>query len=133
MSTKELYRVPDVMALLSSGHTVTVVSNNSETAIRAFIQSRDIADLFDGVVGRTRARYDDLKPTPYLLHRALGERGARPAESFLIGDSLTDIQAARAAGVAAVAFANKADKQRSFAAAGPDALILAMSELAAAA
>ena len=39
------------------------------------------------------------KPRPGMLLRALADAGASPAESLMIGDKETDMQAARAAGV----------------------------------
>jgi phosphoglycolate phosphatase-like HAD superfamily hydrolase len=51
----------------------------------------------------------------------------------LIGDSATDIEAARAARTAVIAYANKPGKQDRFVPLRPDALITAMSDLTAAA
>ncbi|NMH80072.1 HAD hydrolase-like protein [Pseudonocardia xinjiangensis] len=85
----------------------------------------------DGIAGRTRARVEDLKPEPYLLRRALGDREAEPADAGLIGDSITDIQAARAAGTAVIAFANKPGKDRALRSFEPEALIRSMDEVAA--
>jgi HAD superfamily hydrolase (TIGR01662 family) len=123
--------VEAIEALRASGHTVTIVSNNSEAAIRAFIDEHGLADQVDGIAGRTRARVEDLKPEPYLLRRALGDRGAEPADAVLIGDSITDIQAARAAGTAVIAFANKPGKDRALRSFEPEALIRSMDEVAA--
>jgi HAD superfamily hydrolase (TIGR01662 family) len=120
-----------IEALRSSGHTVTIVSNNSEAVIRAFIDERGLCGQVDGVAGRTRARAEDLKPEPYLLRRALDDRGAKPADAVLIGDSITDIQAARAAGTAVIAFANRPGKDRALCSFEPEVLIRSMDEIAA--
>lgn len=122
-----------IAALRRSGHTITIVSNNSEQAIHAFIEAHALVGEVDGVIGRTRSREKDLKPEPYLLRRALDERGAEPGEAALIGDSVTDIQAARAAGTAAIAYANKPGKDQVLRTFQPDALVASMSEIAAAA
>jgi HAD superfamily hydrolase (TIGR01509 family) len=121
--------VDAIAALHASDHTITIVSNNSEAAIRAFVEGHDLAGHVDGVVGRTRARAEDLKPDPFLLHRALDERAAKPSEAVLVGDSITDIQAARGAGVAVIAYANKPGKDRALGSFEPDALITSMDEL----
>jgi HAD superfamily hydrolase (TIGR01662 family) len=118
-----------IESLRASGHTVTIVSNNSEQAIHAFIDAHALADQIDGVVGRTRARAQDLKPEPYLLDRALEQLGAKPADAVLVGDSITDIQAARAAGTAAIAYANKPGKDSALRSFEPDALINSMDEI----
>lgn len=117
-------------SLRASEHTVTIVSNNSEQAIRAFVETHALADEIDGVVGRTRARAQDLKPEPYLLDRALEQLAAKPADAVLVGDSITDIQAARAAGTAAIAYANKLGKDRALRSFEPDVLIKSMNEIA---
>ncbi|GAA4544360.1 HAD-IIIA family hydrolase [Pseudonocardia xishanensis] len=118
-----------IKALRGSGHTITIVSNNSESAIRGFVELHGLDGEIDGVVGRTRPRTEDLKPEPYLLRRALDERDAAPTEAVLIGDSVTDIQAARAAGTAAIAYANKPGKDRALRSFEPDALIKSMDEI----
>jgi HAD superfamily hydrolase (TIGR01662 family) len=122
-----------IESLRASRHTVTIVSNNSERAIHAFIGAHALAEQIDGVVGRTRARAQDLKPEPYLLDRALEQLGAKPADAVLVGDSITDIQAARAAGTAAIAYANKPGKDSALRSFEPDALIKSMDEIAHAA
>jgi len=60
-------------------------------------------------------------------------RAAAPSDAVLIGDSVTDIQAARAAGTAAIAYANKPGKDRALRSFDPDALITSMDEIAHAA
>lgn len=122
-----------IKALRGSGHTITIVSNNSELAIRAFVDLHGLRDQIEGVVGRTRSRTEDLKPEPYLLRRALDEHAAAPAEAVLVGDSTTDIEAAQAAGTAAIAYANKPRKRETLYMLKPDWLITSMSELVEAA
>lgn len=71
-----------------------------------------------------------MKPDPFPVREAVRELGAEPAECVLIGDSETDIEAAHAAGVTAIGYANKPGKRERFAAA--DALIDSMAELVSA-
>ncbi|MEU7816570.1 HAD hydrolase-like protein [Pseudonocardia sp. NPDC049154] len=52
----------------------------------------------------------------------------RALAARLVGDSVTDIQAARAAGTAAIAFADKPGKDRALRSFEPDALITSMDE-----
>ena len=52
-----------------------------------------------------------------------------PDACVLIGDSTTDILAARAAGTAVIAYANKHHKRDSFAAYRPDAIIDSITDL----
>jgi beta-phosphoglucomutase-like phosphatase (HAD superfamily) len=73
-------------------------------------------------------------PTPayssrILVQRAIDLLRTTPNACVLIGDSTTDILAARAAGTAVIAYANKHDKRDSFAAYRPDAIIDAITDL----
>jgi phosphoglycolate phosphatase-like HAD superfamily hydrolase len=47
---------------------------------------------------------EDSKPDPDIIHAALKRAPASPAEAIMIGDTPYDIEAARRAGVAAIAF-----------------------------
>jgi HAD superfamily hydrolase (TIGR01509 family) len=66
-------------------------------ALRAAIGADDAID------GATNA--DDVpssKPAPDLVHRALELAGTRPEESVFVGDTVWDIRAAHAAGIACI-------------------------------
>jgi beta-phosphoglucomutase-like phosphatase (HAD superfamily) len=71
-----------------------------------------------------------LKPSPYLLLQAATALTVHPSECTFIGDSLSDIEAARTAGVRSVGYANKPGKIAKFRAAGADAVIEAITDLA---
>ncbi|GAB7041541.1 hypothetical protein JCM9533A_53910 [Catenuloplanes niger JCM 9533] len=62
------------------------------------------------VVGRAYADPARMKPDPAPVLAAMRELNAEPGECVLIGDSISDLTAARRAGVAAIAFANKPGK-----------------------
>ena len=47
---------------------------------------------------------EDSKPDPDIIHAALKRAKASPAEAIMIGDTPYDIEAARRAGVEAIAF-----------------------------
>jgi hypothetical protein len=72
------------------------------------------------ISARTDADPSLMKPNPHLVWQALDKLGADPKRTILVGDSLTDIEAAKAAGVLAVGYANKPGKADRFAAAGED-------------
>ena len=73
-----------------------------------------------------------MKPHPYPVLQALAALGADPTthagSAVLIGDSRTDVDAARAAGIRALAYANKPPKSRLLADA--DAVITSLEPLA---
>lgn len=116
-------------ALRSTGHTVTIVSNNSAAAVHAFLHAHDLDAVVEQVVGRSDPDPNLLKPHPHLVTLAINKLSAPPGECVLIGDSTTDITAARAAGTAAIAYASKPGKAHALAAHAPDAIIGAMAEL----
>jgi HAD superfamily hydrolase (TIGR01509 family) len=115
--------------LTRSGRTVTVVSNNSAAAVRAFVEAEGLGDCFRGVVARVDPDPSLLKPNPHLLLQAAAALGAPPASCALLGDSVTDVEAARRAGAGSIAFANKPDKRDPLLAAGPDALISSLRDV----
>lgn len=123
--------VRDALASLTrSGHTITIVSNNSTAAVRAFLTAHRLTDQLRGVVARTEPDPALLKPNPHLLLLAIGQLRTEPSDCVLIGDSTTDITAAHAAGTAVIAYGNKSHKRAAFAPHGPDAIIDDMREIA---
>jgi HAD superfamily hydrolase (TIGR01509 family) len=119
-------------ALTSTGHTVTVVSNNSAPAVHAFVDAEHLNGAIRGVVARTEADPSLLKPDPHLLLLAARTLGAAPATCLLLGDSVTDVEAAHRAGTGSIAFANRPDKRDRFLAASPDAMVSSLLDVAAA-
>ncbi len=72
------------------------VTNKAGRFTTALLARTDLSQFFDCVVsGDTVSR---RKPDPLPLLHACERLGARPAEALVIGDSLNDVQAARAAG-----------------------------------
>ena len=72
-----------------------------------------------------------MKPNPFLLTRALQAVGdLDPASALMIGDSESDITAARTTGVPAIGFANKPGKQQRLADAGATVVVANMNQLA---
>jgi phosphoglycolate phosphatase len=99
-----------------AGRQVAAVSNNSQPAVTAYIDRHGIQ--LDAIVGRTSADPALLKPSPHLVLRALAALGATAGESILLGDSPSDIDAARHAGIVAIGYANKPGKHQRLATAG---------------
>jgi phosphoglycolate phosphatase len=80
------------------GLALGCVTNKAERFTRDLLVLADLARFLDCVVcGDTVAR---RKPDPLPVLHACERLGARPAETLVIGDSLNDVQAARAAGCA---------------------------------
>lgn len=115
-------------ACQATGRPVAVVSNNSAEAIHAYLRRHGLVPLVAHVQGRDTHDPDLMKPNPSPLRVALTALDAEPDGAVLIGDSLTDLQAARAAGVRVIGYANKPHKLTLLAHA--DALTTSMRTLA---
>ncbi|MCU7724564.1 HAD family phosphatase [Actinoplanes sp. KI2] len=110
------------------GLPVAIVSNNSAPAVEAYLAAHGLITLVTPIVGRAYADPARMKPHPGPVLDAARYLGAAPADCTLIGDSLTDIEAARAAGVRVVGYANRTWKVAAFASA--DAVVTSMGHLA---
>ncbi|MFF3854700.1 HAD family hydrolase [Micromonospora sp. NPDC002575] len=119
-----------IVAAHRTGRRVAVVSNNSAACVRAYLSAGRLTPYVHPVVGRPEGAPGRMKPDPYPVLAALRELDAAPADCVLVGDSATDVEAAHAAGIAAIGYANKPGKRARLAAA--DATIDSMAELVAA-
>jgi HAD superfamily hydrolase (TIGR01662 family) len=116
----------------SSGRQVAIVSNNSTRAVCRYLTEHRVERLVTTAVGRQHGRPDLMKPNPYPLHAALEVLDIHPGESVLIGDSPSDMQAAHAAGVTGIGYANRDGKRDALERAGAVAVVEAMTSLASA-
>lgn len=114
----------------SDGRPVVLVSNNSVKAVRAYVKQHQLGHLVADIVARSSSDASLMKPNPHLLNTAIATLGVEASACVMIGDSVTDVQAARRAGCAAVAYANKPRKINLFSRLGCDAVIGSMAELA---
>ncbi|MDI5967144.1 HAD family hydrolase [Streptantibioticus silvisoli] len=112
------------------GTRVWVVSNNAGSAIEQYVDAHQLRSLVAGCFGRSPGRPESMKPSPELLRAALRAARAEPEEALFIGDAVRDVEAAHAAGMTAVGYANKPGKAKTLAAAGAVAVVSAMAELA---
>ncbi len=85
--------------------------------------------LVDVVAGLEDTERHKPDPAP-LLHGAAG-LGVDPATCVYVGDAVVDVEAARAAGMGAVAVTWGAGEAGALAASGPDAVLDTVGELAA--
>ncbi len=105
--------------LVAQGFTVTIVSNNSVEAVRAFLTWHDLVEQVRRISARTTGDVARLKPSPALLEAAIRAFGASPGQCVMVGDSPADIEAARAAAIASVALVTEPAKRKSLAALHP--------------
>lgn len=122
--------VQALRAARDTGRHVAVVSNNSAECVREYLTLHGLVEIVDEVIGRPPLRPDLMKPSPHPLLTAASAFGVPPSLTVLIGDSLTDVEAAHAAGARSIGYANKPAKEAWLADAGADAVVLGMREIA---
>jgi len=120
-----------LQALHDSGRRVAIVSNNSIEAVQDYLGRHELSDTFDQIV----ARYDGmdphrLKPDDHLVRLALDRLDISVSTTTFLGDSPSDIQAGRAAGLSTIGYASRPPKRQLLIDAGVDAIVDTMTELA---
>ena len=126
---------PDLTDVLSacheSGRQVAIVSNNSARAVRIYLDIHELTGQIGAVAARTGHDPALLKPSSYLIKQAASELGTVPSACALIGDSPSDIAAARSARASSIGYAATSGGTRQLLAAGADAIITTMADLVA--
>jgi phosphoglycolate phosphatase len=111
------------------GCTVGCVTNKPEQFTERLLKTLGIFDQFQIVVsGDTLPK---KKPDPYPLLYCAERYQADPARSVMVGDSVNDIQAARAAGFRILCVSYGYNHGNDIGTEGPDAVIGNLAELAA--
>lgn len=90
--------------LKAEGYLLGIVTNDTESGARAQAGKLGLDHLFDAVIG-----YDSghgRKPDPGPIQAFLDRFAIQPHEAALVGDTLHDLDAARAAGVLAIGVAS---------------------------
>jgi phosphoglycolate phosphatase len=118
-----------VTSCRESGRSVSVVSNNSESAVNTYLAQHGLDDRIDLVVARTDHDAALLKPNPHLVEKALAALTAEPTACAFVGDSTTDIEAARLVGVPSIGYANRPGKHSLLADAEADTIINSLADL----
>lgn len=112
-----------------SGRPLAIVSNNGTPAITAYLDLYNLRNSVSFISARTDSNVALLKPSPHLLNQALAALHVTPDKAIFIGDSTSDIEAAQAATVRSIGYANKPSKFGAFTSMRPAAVILSMSAL----
>lgn len=118
-----------VAALVGAGAVVGVVTAKGRQAAEETLRRVGL----DGLITVLGARDDtpSHKPDPAPLLAALAKVGQTPKSAAYVGDAVFDVQAAQAAGMAAVAVTWGAGQAGELAALAPDAICRDADELAA--
>jgi HAD superfamily hydrolase (TIGR01509 family) len=118
-----------ICAWSQTGRPLAIVSNNSEIAIRSYLNRQGLERYVTDVSARTGPDPSELKPNPYLLNEALGVLNIRAGAAIFIGDSVADIEAGQSAGAITIGYANKPAKVDQFAVVQPNVVVTELSQL----
>ena len=118
-----------VRAWSQTGRPVAIVSNNSAVAIRAYVDLHALSPYVSCVSARTSSDPSLLKPSPHLLRQAMIALGVCSEAVVFVGDSTTDVEAARAVHCLSIGYANKPGKADRLTRAGADGITPAMLPL----
>ncbi|MEU2421125.1 HAD family hydrolase [Streptomyces sp. NPDC007851] len=102
----------------AAGHQLAVATSKIHASAHALLDATRILDKFDTVVCHDMVEHG--KPHPDMALRVLSELGALPSQSWYVGDTVTDMAMARAAGLRSVAVSYGVDSAPALTAAGAD-------------
>jgi HAD superfamily hydrolase (TIGR01662 family) len=103
-----------IHAWQDKGRKLAIVSNNSHAAVEAYLNRCGLEGSVDLIAARKGLDSNRLKPDPYLISQAISYFDLSPTQCVLVGDSLTDVEAAHAANCKVVGYVNKSEKLESF-------------------
>ena len=89
-----------LQALRSAGHHLGLATNKPTIHARRLIAHFGWADWLDILIGG--GDLPELKPSPLPLQTAMRRTGHSPADTWMVGDHHTDLEAARRAGMRSV-------------------------------
>jgi HAD superfamily hydrolase (TIGR01509 family) len=103
---RALHPFRDAQRLLSAlkerGYTMVAASSAKQDELEPLLQIAGAAGVMDGATSADDAA--SSKPAPDIVHAALTRANASSADALMIGDTPYDIEAARRADVAVIAF-----------------------------
>ncbi len=89
-----------VETLRAEGYAVAICTNKPEYLARALLTRLGVLEVFDSLVGADSLRM--RKPDPEALFETVRRAGGDVSRCLLVGDTVTDRETARAAGVPSV-------------------------------
>jgi phosphoglycolate phosphatase len=118
-----------IRAWSQGSRSLAIVSNNSTLAVEAYLDLHGVEFYVAHVSARSSADPALLKPSPHLLNEAMTTLGVAAEHVAFVGDSVTDVEAAHAAGIVLIGYANKLNKAERLSAAGSDLIITDILDL----
>ncbi|HET7574038.1 MAG TPA: HAD family hydrolase [Solirubrobacterales bacterium] len=112
--------------LRDDGATVILASSAKQDEVDRYLDLLDARELVDDWT--TSADVESTKPDPDLVHAALAKAGG-PEEAVMIGDSVWDVKAAKAAGVPTLAVLTGGFSEEELREAGAAQVVESIAEL----
>ncbi|MDG4858890.1 HAD-IA family hydrolase [Streptomyces sp. T-3] len=126
-ATDTAYPTPYVDVLIQTwsalGVRLAIASNNSEAAVRRYLESRSLSRCFDDRIHGRSHELHRLKPHPDCVYRALDSLGAEASTALMIGDTPADFEAARKAGVSFLGYGSDEQREQRLRAAGAEHVV----------
>ncbi len=86
-----------VRRLIEAGYRTAVCTNKPEFLAETLLQRLGVRDLFGSLIGADTLPVRKPEPAPYLA--AVEQAGGDVRQSYLLGDTVTDVRTARSVGV----------------------------------
>ncbi|MEU6845970.1 HAD-IA family hydrolase [Streptomyces sp. NPDC046716] len=119
-----------VTQLAAAGVGLAVASNNDAGPISAFLNQHGLAGHFGNrVYGRDPRALDRMKPDPDSVLRASAGLGLKPEFCLMVGDKVTDLEAAQAAGTLFLGCTDNEAEGSQMAKLGADAVVDSLAPL----
>lgn len=119
--------------LLGQGKRLAVVTNNAEGPVRKFLELHGMSRKFEAVCGRDPREPRCMKPDPSSVRRALECLGRMsPDAAVMVGDQLTDLQAAVSAEVGFLGYSTDHERGRLLHREGAQGVVASHAQLIAA-
>lgn len=113
--------------LLESGYVLGCISNKRQRFTGPLLEALDLFASFSVVVSGDSLT--EKKPSPKPLLYAAQRVGVRPADALMVGDSVNDVQAARAAGMPVIGVRYGYNHGEDITLARPDYVLDSLAEL----
>jgi phosphoglycolate phosphatase len=94
--TKPYEGIPQALAALGAASPLAVLTNKPGAPTRRILDAFDLARHFPHVIGGDSAL--GRKPDPAGLHALIAQHGVSAESTWLVGDSMIDVETARRAG-----------------------------------
>jgi phosphoglycolate phosphatase len=88
-------------SLAAAGHRLAVCTNKLEWLAKRLLEILDLDGRFAAICGQDT--FGVQKPDPRILRQTVLRAGGDPADAIMVGDSSTDVHAARAAAMPVIA------------------------------